>query len=455
MKSFTALFLLLAFLPALSIQAEEERGNRVERESEAAAPSRPPVQVNRPAPAPAPARQPVVINMSSPSSGGHNRNFPSQQPVVQQPANRQPSYGQIHWPANNPTQQRAPMPSRGQAVLSNGNSNPIQANRLNPRPSARMFATPGHSAANVVHHHAYTQGYVRKKLQKIGVTAEPSYITNRAEIIHTDRQHSIIRYPQKGPDKSPLTATVLSPRHYNDEVVRDHMALVDSGDWQEKVNGLNQSELQVNHHYWHTDNGFSYCHYIDNSGYNWYGWYVGDQDFWTRNFDGRWWWYDSDFDRWCFWNNGFWWWQDPYHVGDLYCYNNDNYIPCNSAEDQIVVTAQDGGNQQVFMSPDGTRQVKLMTDTQDAFLYDTANPPSFDAIYLASGVQSVQFSDTSNGRPLEIILKLNDGSFDMFDGEGTAYNPGAFDADQANSDNPTNSQVLQRMDTPDSGNPNN
>ncbi|HTC20203.1 MAG TPA: hypothetical protein VK859_05100, partial [bacterium] len=82
-------------------------------------------------------------------------------------------------------------------------------------------------------------------------------------------------------------------------------------------------------------------------------------------------------------------------------------------------------------SPDGTRVVKVATDTQDAFLYDTANPPSFQPIYLASGVQSVQFSDAGNGRPMEIILKLNDGSFDMFDGQGNPYNPGSAEDDQA------------------------
>ena len=36
-----------------------------------------------------------------------------------------------------------------------------------------------------------------------------------------------------------------------------------------------------------------------------------------------------------------------------------------------------------------------------------------------------------NGRPLEIILTLNDGSYDMFDNYGNPYNPGTNDADQA------------------------
>ncbi len=282
-----------------------------------------------------------------------------------------------------------------------------------------------------VHHHPYTQGYVRKKLQKLGVTAEPNLITDRAEIIHTDKIHSTIRMPKKGPDHMAITATMVSPRHFNDDIVRDHMTVVDSPEWQARVDQFSASENRPDHFFWHNDGGINYCHYLDASGYHWYGWYLGDQCFWTRNFNGRWWWYDSDYDRWCFWNNGFWWWQDPYHVGDLFCYNNDNYIPCNSSQDQVVVTASNNANIQSVVSSDGTRMVKLDADTQDAFLYDTTTPPAFDPVYLASGVESVQFSDPSNGRPLEIVLKLNDGSFDLFDGQGNAYNPGTFDTDQA------------------------
>ncbi len=66
---------------------------------------------------------------------------------------------------------------------------------------------------------------------------------------------------------------------------------------------------------------------------------------------------------------------------------------------------------------------------------DTGNPPAFDPIYLASGVESVEFSDTSNGRPLEIVLKLDDGSFDVFDDQGQAYGPGQYDSEAAGFDN--------------------
>jgi hypothetical protein len=202
------------------------------------------------------------------------------------------------------------------------------------------------------------------------------------------------------------------------------MSRVSGSDWQDRVRGFNQSENQTGRYFWHKDNNFDYCHYVDNSGYDWYGWYSGNSYFWTRNFNDRWWWYDADFDRWCFWNNGFWWWQDPYHMGDIYCYNDADYIPCNSAEDNVAVTVPDDANMRSFTSPDKTRVVKVVADTKDAFLYDTAKSPAFNPVYLASGVADVQFSDTGNGRGLEIMLKLGDSSYDMFDANGNAYNSG-------------------------------
>jgi hypothetical protein len=283
------------------------------------------------------------------------------------------------------------------------------------------------------HHHPYTQGYVRHELSVLGVTAEPNLITDRSEMLHTDAAHSTIRYPTKGPKGAALSTRRLNPAQASDAaLVRTHMAVVDDPGWRANAESYNNIENRSGHYYWHQDNGFNYCHYLDASGYQWYGWYLGDGFFWTRDFNGRWWWYDQADARWDFYNNNFWWWQDPDHVGDLYCYNQGDYIPVNSAEDQIVVSQPDTTDYQVFTSPDGTREVKLVAGGADAFLYDTAVPPSFDPVYLASGVQSVQFSDTSNGRPLEIVLRLDDGSFDLFDAQGQAYGPGNNDSDAAN-----------------------
>jgi hypothetical protein len=351
----------------------------------------------------------VLINLKRPSSGGQNRNFPSQQP--QHPSKQQtvskPSYGKLQLAPNNQIKQ--------------------QGRQNSGKPPLAMSHEAGPNTAVVVHHHPYEPNYVRQKLKKLGVVSAPGYIVSREEVIHTDRAHSVIAYPKVGFDNRPLNATAYSSRHLNDNIIRTQMSLVDSIEWHNRILGFNQAETQVNHYYWHNANNFNYCHFIDNLGYHWYGWYLGNKYFWIRNFSNRWWWYDADYDHWCFWNNGFWWWQDPYHIGDLYCYNNANYIPCNSAEDNVAVVVPDDSNTRSFTSPDKTRIVKVVADTQDAFLYDTANPPAFNPIYLASGVQDVIFSDPNNGRPLEIILKLNDQSFDMFDGNGNPYNPGTSD----------------------------
>ncbi|HVM32458.1 MAG TPA: hypothetical protein VMU88_04940 [bacterium] len=365
--------------------------------------------------APSRSFKPVHIDISHPGSGANNRNFGK---PADSPANSQPAYGQVNWKSQN--SRPASSANTLQTRVYQGQQNNI-----------RSFAQPGAQAAAAVHHHPYTEGYVRKKLQNIGVKKAPGYITDRAEIINTDRAHSIIRVPQQGPAGARLTAVPLSPRHFADPVVKNQMRLVVQPSMRQRVQQYNQLETAHGHYYWHVDNGFNYCHYVDDWGYHWYGWYVGNQCFWTRNYANRWWWFDPDYNRWCFWNAGFWWWQDPAHVGDLYCYNNDAYIPCNSAEDQIVVTVNSPANSGlVYTSPDGSRQVKVMGDSKDAFLYDTANPPSFAPVYLASEVSNVQFSNNA-GRPLEIVLTLGDGTFDLFDGEGNPYGPGSYDADQA------------------------
>src|ERR1700677_3705897 len=85
-------------------------------------------------------RQPMMIHMNHSASGGSFRAG-------------QPSYGQIHWNHTTAVNPR-----------SIGTVQRVQATRqLN---TARVA---GVRNANVVHHHAYQQGYVRQKLSKIGV----------------------------------------------------------------------------------------------------------------------------------------------------------------------------------------------------------------------------------------------------------------------------------------------
>jgi hypothetical protein len=357
----------------------------------------------------APPRQPVVINISRSASGGRSRNFPAQRAAQFKPPAR-PLSGQAARPGTGKAQRPAGPASQSAAA-------PTLAAHGSGAAAMGMRATA------VAHHHAFTPGYIRQKLKKLGVASEPAFITDRAEMIHTDQKHSSIPLPSMGADRAALRSTLIGPRGTGASQVRAQMARVSGSGWRAQVEADRRSESRPGHYYWHKDSGFNYCHYLDGSGYHWYGWYLGEQFFWTRNFSGRWWWYDADFDRWDFYNDNFWWWQDPYHVGDLYCYNEGDYTPVNSRDDQVAVTQPEAVSLQTFDSPDGTRKIKLVADTEDAFLYDAADPPSFSPLYLASGVQSVEFSQAGNGRPLEIFLKLNDGSFDLFDGQGHPYNP--------------------------------
>jgi hypothetical protein len=421
MKRLIFLLTTIFFIPALAAQAQNHKDSGQGKANPGSASAR--TSKSRPQ-----AHQPVIINLSRGfgGGGGGSRNSSSgYSRPPHEPMNLKPSYGRLQWTAP-PKSWAEPQPwnpsfDKGGKGSAGGFS----------RPDLKAYSGPGVNAAVAVHHHPYTPGYVRQKLQKIGVISEPKLITDRSEIVHTDRLHSAIQYPRQGFDSGALHTAAISPRFFNGPIVRQQMARLDGADWRGRIQRFNSNETRVNHYYWHREYGFNYCHFIDPWGYHWWGWYIGEWFFWTRYFDARWWWYDSDFDRWCFWNEGFWWWQDPYHLGDLYCYNNDSYIPCNSANDQVVVTTPNNPDVKAYNSPDGTRTVKLIGDSQDAFLYDTANPPAFDPVYLATGVQSVLFSDTNNGKPLEIILKLSDGSFNMFDGYGNPYNLGAFNNDLA------------------------
>ncbi|HEV2355434.1 MAG TPA: hypothetical protein VGR89_14395, partial [Puia sp.] len=170
-------------------------------------------------------------------------------------------------------------------------------------------------------------------------------------------------------------------------------------------------------------------HYYDPWGYHWYGWYWGGNCFWSRWYGGNWWWYDPVYYRWCYWHDGGWWWQDPAQVNIVYVYNNGQYEQANSAEAATtgVQTAPTGPGQEPagsaatasFSSKDGTRMVKIVNG--DAFLYDTVQGEDNKPYFLASGVKEVKFSE-GNGKDPQVLAIFEDGSFQMYDSDGNAYN---------------------------------
>lgn len=281
----------------------------------------------------------------------------------------------------------------------------------------------GYPSARVIRHHPYAPGYVRKRLQSLGVTHEPAYLAERSQIVHSDRRHSATPQPALGPDGAPMALPPVLPRGAGVQAVREQLAAVSGEGWRAHIQELNRTEARPGRAHWHADGGAEFCHSVDAAGSQWYGWRVGGGIFWTRSFKGRWWWYDRDAGRWDFYDQGFWWWQDPHHVADLYCYDEGGYIPADPGEDAVAVTQPSTGGARSVRSPDGRRVVKLLSGDDDAYLYDTSKPPAFKPVYLASGVKKAQFSDPANGRPLEVILRLDDGSSERFDATGRPDDP--------------------------------
>lgn len=302
------------------------------------------------------------------------------------------------------------------------------------KPAAKGGATastvPARPAQGVLaaHRNTYARSYVARSLSKVGVTKAPAFVADRNELVQADRGRSLVKAPVKGPTGAAITARPLLPKAGDRDLVRGQMDRINTGEWFDNVDSFNRIETEKGRYYWHRDHGFDYCHYVDKDGSHWYGWYLNGGYFWTRCLNGRWWWYDAVASRWDFYNDGKWWWQDPYHVADLYCYDEGSYVPANVPGD-LAVEREEAAQGKDYTSPDGARTVRVESDGKDAYLVDPSANPSFQPVYLASGVQNVQFSDPGNGRPLEILLTLADGSFDIFNADGRAYAPGEKDAE--------------------------
>jgi len=75
-----------------------------------------------------------------------------------------------------------------------------------------------------------------------------------------------------------------------------------------------------------------------------------------------------------------------------------------------------------YNSTDGTRQVLVSGDNKDAYLYDTTDSPTFDPVYLGSGVTDVLFQADDQGKILFIMTLSSDGGFTLFDQNGNPQN---------------------------------
>jgi hypothetical protein len=260
---------------------------------------------------------------------------------------------------------------------------------------------------------------VSEDMRKIGVRRVPERILDKSHILNAPPERSKFTPPSVGPGGENMKVRVLEPKKADAARIQGQMrAAVNNTTFVNQINVYNSRETVANRYYWHDWNGSRYCHYYDNWGYHWYGWYWHGSCFWSRWYSGNWWWYDPYYYRWCYWYDGYWWWQDPYHVNVVYVYNDGRYVSSGS---DARMEAPSSSAEVDYRSKDGSRTVKIFGN--DAFLYDTDQDGVDNApIYLASNVREVKFSRQGNGKPLQIMLMLEDGSFELFDSDGNPYN---------------------------------
>jgi hypothetical protein len=92
-----------------------------------------------------------------------------------------------------------------------------------------------------------------------------------------------------------------------------------------------------------------------------------------------------------------------------------------NTQGSYIRTTFESSDTEDYPSLDGARMVKVDKATRDAFLYDTSDEPRFAPLYLASDVESVEFTEEGSGDTLHVVLELQDGSFELFDGSGASY----------------------------------
>jgi hypothetical protein len=178
--------------------------------------------------------------------------------------------------------------------------------------------------------------------------------------------------------------------------------------------------------FWHRFGGVPYAHRFHN-GVDWYGFYHGNDFFWTRYYGGFWWWFDPVFARWVYWYNDYWWWPGP--GGALYVYMDNNYYPYDSVEEQVTVkrpqmeqppmaTPPPANEGQAYRSPDNSRLVQIMGSRGEAFLYDSSGKEPEFLKYLGKDAKEAGFTKDESGKKSIILLTYRDGGFALFDLDG-------------------------------------
>lgn len=187
------------------------------------------------------------------------------------------------------------------------------------------------------------------------------------------------------------------------------------------MNRRRRAELSPGRVYWHRAGGVRYGHAYHH-GLHWYGFHHGPRVFWTAYHNDYYWWHEPVYDRWVFWWGGGWWWPGPANV--VYVYRDGDYLPAEEVPERPselpapppdAAAPSAGGS---WKSDDGRRMVQVTGPDNEAFLYDTtgANPAFLKS--LGRDAEQVRFSGGKDGKPLQVLVDRQGGSFTLFNEDG-------------------------------------
>ncbi len=139
-----------------------------------------------------------------------------------------------------------------------------------------------------------------------------------------------------------------------------HKAIVQNPNLMKDIQARQHEELQTERYYWHDDGGVNYCHYLDRRGHHWYGFYNGQNYYWTRYQGNRWWWYDPAPQSWVYYDDGYWWNQNQAQPQEVNVYVNGGYVPYNPAQPPVDIA---GGQMQAVPAQPAEPPIHSDVDT--------------------------------------------------------------------------------------------
>jgi len=283
-----------------------------------------------------------------------------------------------------------------------------------------------------------------------------------------------VELPRNGPDNRALTQTPLSR---NTRIIAPSGAHLDAIADENFRRGLRETDrrwdLSDRGYHWQPWNKNWACHHYDGR-FHWWGFYMGPVYFWTIDWQDNYWWYDPYWHRWCYLYNDAWWWQDPASMQTVYIYQDGTYYQYADADGEVALSPDqtpptdqppaDASPEppvdpiaKVLYSLDGSRAVQITRDNADAYLYDTADPPAFNPVWLGSGVTEVLFNPNDQRPLVQILIKMGDDKFDVVDKNGNSLLAPAATARPMPVDGPpsappnTNSPTLNGLGSGDVG----